>query len=187
LDELQLEAKQKVLRWRRNILDPDKTEVISQYTPEQVAFLKTIGIDYLGRYNPPTVDEDATDWYEAKTFELKIKGASSLPKVDEVLLRKQAGKSMNVAQQAVDTAYQWYQSQVTKTDVLDELASLDTALCEVKLQLLAKRGIMQRAKAAVVLGNRWFPEFKSRAVTDSVCNVAGTEVTFALGTEKVAY
>ena len=58
---------------------------------------------------------------------------------------------------------------------------------DYKKRLAEKRHILQRAKAAVVLGNRWFPEFKSRETADSKLILSEGEFTFALGTEKIPY
>jgi hypothetical protein len=187
LTDLKLSARQKVLKWRREQLDPDKTEVATVYTPEQLTFLRSLGVDHLGRYSPPTIDTESTDWYMAKTFAIKLKGASSLPKVDDVIARVSAGKALNQAQSAISEAYQWYWQHVAALDVLDEIASIDTALLETKRGLGQIRNGIQKAKASVILGNRWFPEFKSRDKADSIYKYADTEVAFELDTEKVAY
>jgi hypothetical protein len=179
--ELELEATQKVLKWIRTQLDPEKQEVETVFTPEQRTYLEKFGISYQGWYSPPVEKAEATDWYDARTFEIKIAGASSLPKVTEVVERAKTGKKLNAAQQVTWEAYQNFEATYQAHD----LRTVDTALNNVKKQLALVRRQINRARAAIVLGRRWLPEFKS--LDENVLEQDGVKYTFALGSEKVEY
>lgn len=177
LVELEAQANLKVLKYLRDLLDPQKEQVVSQYNPDQQAYLAKFHVDYRGWYTPPVEKAEPTDWYDAKTFEIKVKGASSLPSVKEVLERVATGKKLNAVAEMLYAAYAVYKDKT--------LEEIDAAISSNKLTLADVRRDLNRARCAIILGQRWLPEFKNR--DENKLNHEGFEFTFALGSEKVAY
>jgi len=175
--ELHLKAEQKVLGFRISELEPEKPVDIVGYSPEQATFLKEkAGITASG-YNPPVEKEAATDFYMAKEFELKASGFSSIPKVSEVQDRLKEKKKLTASAQLVADAIESHKKSWAS------LAKLKTKLEDVRGELVQVRSEIQKAKFAVVLGNKWFDEFTSRA--NCKLSVADVEYKFELGETKI--
>lgn len=152
-EELKLEAYQKVLNTKLAELEPEKK--IQGVSDEVAAFLKENGVTPSG-FNPPVEKAEATDFYMAKEFEIKASGFSSLPKVAEVEQKIKDKKKLAGAAELLANAIKEMKSVKTASSVKSELAN-------VRSQLVSVRSELQKAKFAVVLGNKWFEEFSSRA------------------------
>lgn len=160
--ELELEAKIKVLNFLKNELDPEGTKLQkTPYTPEQEAFLETNGIGRNG-YAPPTEKQEATDKYIAKEFEIKIAKHSSLPKVDEIRTKLKDGKAINAPGLLIKKGLEFYQANAANLSEEEQLKWLDENVIKLKVELIRLRNDMQKTKFAIMLGKKWFDEFTSR-------------------------
>jgi hypothetical protein len=104
----QYKAKIKVLTSLMKEIQPRESKKFKEmYGEEAASWLKTLGItDYSG-FNPPSVkvkSEDG-DFYYAPSIELKYKGAASIPSLNSVLKKAQAGKSLNVYETVMNNIY----------------------------------------------------------------------------------
>lgn len=162
VDELLLEGKLKALRYFREKLAPREARnealLSTKYSPEAAAYLTAIGIKPDGAYSPPTEKEEATDYYMAKTFALKIKGASSLPTVEDVQAAIAGGKRLTLGQHLVGWGIWLGESAFNAKD----LVSLNGMIEANQRALHAVRSKLQRIKFAIILGKRWPKEFNSR-------------------------
>jgi len=165
----------------------EEPEESSLYTPEQVEFLKQYGITSKG-YNPPKETEPETDRYSVKTFELKVKGFSSLPKVSEVVEMRTTGKGYASAPkramaEAIDRV------ERCTNNLTEEVKNdwLDCEIAQIKIRQKDIRNEIQRTKFSVILGKRWFDEFSTRedCVIDGVYKDYIVDVSFVLGEEIV--
>jgi hypothetical protein len=130
------------------------------FTEEQRAFLESQGIKN-GIFSPPSVREEAEDFYIAKEFKLDVAGFSRLPKVDEVKAKIAAKKKLNLCEAAMMEGIQ-LAAGATHLNKDVHLASLHSLLKKTQDNLRDLRSKIQRTKFAVILGHTWFSEFDSR-------------------------
>jgi hypothetical protein len=153
-------------------------------TPEQQAYLRTNGISENG-FNPPTAPMEATDFYMAHTFDIKVAGYSSFPKLSDVRDRRDAGKPQTKSGSLMLEALEIFEDDCSAVDDPGRLAWLDVMIAASKTILAAQRANIQRAKFAVTLAHRWFDEFSSRE--GCVIPLHDTKFTFEVNEEKVEY
>lgn len=122
-----------------------------------------------GSYCPPVESvHDEHDYYVAKTFKVKIKGASSIPKVETVENKIKNKKRLNFVEEFMKEA-------------LEECRSDD----EIKIQKLTKQQLKEtrryigETKFIIFVSGQWFEEFES--FDDCIFN----NITFEIGEERV--
>ena len=92
------ECRQKVLRYYIEKSDKELCDKNLSYTKEQIELLKTYSLDMKGIYHgiDNKVDDNGENEYECRFFEFALKGFSSLPKVEDVIIKmKESGKRLN--------------------------------------------------------------------------------------------
>ena len=187
LEEQKLKAKIKSIKWlmKDEFKDEDVEERKTSLTDAQVAFLLKNGIDAKkgGVYDPPVVKEEATDKYMVKYFDIKIKGLSSLPTVAKVREKIASSKKRTPVEELVEAGVDVYEG-IDETDKKKKYASAEGILKGLQSTLNKTRAKIQETKIAVIVGRRWFDEFKSREETS--LDLDGNVYTFDLGEEAVA-
>ena len=179
LQELSLQAELKVLRYYKDKLEEDVGTVKTSLSVEQEKFLEDNGIGKNG-FSPPSEKEQAEDFYLCKEFEIKVKGFSSLPKVEEVQDKMLKGK-LNGPGELMAPMVKWYDGLKQKDSV--KITLVQEKIQEKTSELLKVRSGIQRTKFAIILGKRWFDEFTSRE--NNVLTVDGKECTISLREVKV--
>jgi hypothetical protein len=190
--EQSLKAQIKVLKWLKSstLGDVDFTE--TSYTDEQLEFLTEQGIN--GKkgniYDPPTVSVESTDKYLAKSFEIKIDKMNSLPTVAKVMEKIAAGKSLTPVELLLEEGihiYEVFKKQLNSSSNNDQDISIwfETTIKLKQQKMLEIRRNIQQTKFAVILGKKWFDEFKSR--DDTEIEVDGRKFTFVLKEVEVKY
>lgn len=195
IDELRLEARIKTFKWAKSQLDPDgnKLKQATAMTPAQEAYLETQGIGAFG-FSPPVDKADPTDQYTAKTFELKIKGFSSLPKIEEVQAKLAAldeakkdptkkAKPLTPSQEIIAEALAVYDQDKKRSGTKALLALMDSRIKSAQAELRQVRSKIQRTKFGVVLGQRWFDELATRE--NAKIEHDGYEFTFSLKEKQI--
>lgn len=143
-------------------LDKSYTTVQSDLTPEQKAYLASVGVGDNG-FNPPSDPVEATDYYMAKTFDLKVAGWSSLPKVKDVEVKMDGGThKWKETEKIVSSAISLMKLSTQNCDESVVNGWLNSQIKTLKKRQLKLRSDIQSIKLSVLLGHRWFPEFSSR-------------------------
>ncbi len=184
-DEMTLMANLKAANAARAEIEPLTERGLGMnLTPEQEDFLKEKGVTKSG-FNPPTEKLDPTDFYMAKEFEVKIKGLSSLPKIEEVKTKIAGKKTLTVSQQLVADGLNRVEATLhhASNTKASKLSELDMMIRSEKGALAAVRSEIQRTKFAIILAKRWFDEFTSRE--DNKLTVDGNEFTIGVREVKV--
>lgn len=189
LEEMKIMADLKVFNYLRNEVEPkDERTIDDALTQEQEDYLKELGVTR-GGFNPPTEKLPSTDFYMAKEFEIKIKGLSSLPKVDEVV-KKTADKkaSLTTSQQLVAEALKvaasvYKPGEAPNSKEKTVLMGLDALILDSKNKLRELRTGIQKAKFAVLLGKTGFNDLNMR--TDNKLTVKGHDFTIDVREVKV--
>jgi hypothetical protein len=184
-----LAAQSKVWRGLMKELDPEgKVIQKTPFTSEQETFLNQYGIKN-GAYQPPTKKEPATDHIDIRTFEVKVGGFSSLPKLDDVRVALKSAKKINLPTQAMSVAiHKWDGIQTSLKGLTDKMTWIDTELNGVVLpDQRKKERELNEARMILALTGKWFADAKSRQDKQCTVNVGGQEyvVKFEMGTEQV--
>jgi hypothetical protein len=185
--ELELEAQLKALNYLRNEIDPDGKSKLGRgsLTSDQELYLESQGIGRNG-FSPPVEKVEATDFYMAKEFEIKMKGLSSLPSVKDVLEKNKKGGKLTPGMLLVKSGLDLFDQNLSKTasDTV-RIAFLDDEISKLKRELILVRSDIQETKFAIILGKKWFDEFPSREKSTLTLN--GIEYTLSVDETKVEF
>jgi len=166
-----LQGEKKVYDFYRKQLFPKESKSFVELLGQECAdWLKEVGVTDFNGFAPKVVSVESTDFYMSVILETKIKGLSSLPKVDDVLAKIVAKKELKLGDYVMADAIAKYQAQ-TESDLFKSLSEdqqkgiLKTYL-ETKSTILnkQKRKIMQQIaqiKFSLILSKKWFTEFKT--------------------------
>ncbi len=137
---------------------------------ECAAWLKEIGITDYNGFAPLTDTEESTDFYMSVNLATKIKGLSSLPKVEDVITKLKDGKALKISEFIMADAVRNYQA-VTESAQYKSLS--ETQQKEIlknyliiksnELNKLRRKALQEIAqiKFALILSKKWFKEFKT--------------------------
>lgn len=165
------QGEKKVYDHYRKLLFPKKSESYAEMLGEECAeWLKEIGITDYNGFAPKTVDEESTDFYMSVNLAIKIKGLSSLPKVEDVVAKLKAGTPLKLSEWVLSLPLKDYLRE-TESDMFKALPEeqqkevLNTYLVNKSKQMnVNKNKIMKdiaQIKFAVILSKKWFNEFTS--------------------------
>jgi hypothetical protein len=189
LEEHRLRASLKALKWLR-----DQNMVEGEQSPKtplsvlQTKLLQANGVDPVKNvFSPPVSHAKSTDFYMAKTFDIKVAGLSSLPKVEDVIAKVDGGqKKATKADTLVFAGVEAFRKAgLDNMPVAVKDSWLTDAIDKLTVELAAVRRYVQETKFAVVLGKKWFDEFPSLAETELA--VGDQRFTFELGEQKVFF
>lgn len=185
-----LQGEKKVYDYYRKSLFPKESKSFIEMLGQDAAnWLKEIGVTDFNGFAPKMDVEEAKDFYMSVVLATKIKGLSSLPKVEDVVTKIKAGKELKLCEWVMADAIKKYQAQ-TESELYKSLSEeqqkgvLKTYLT-TKSDLLNKnrrRALQEIAqiKFALILSKKWFSEFKSFDENKLSLNLDGQnlEVTF---------
>jgi hypothetical protein len=161
--EWELKGTLKALKAYRDKLLPTKAAPFGGLSTTQQEFLAEHYITANGF--SPKVERvvEPTDFYYAKEFEIKVKGVTSLPKLESVLDKKMNNKSLTKSESLVDLGIQLYErSGLASANSTVQLAWLTSTIEQKNTELFRVRKDIQETKFAVLLAKAWFDEFESR-------------------------
>lgn len=154
-----------------------KTSFTSNYFHEQIEYLYKNGIKEDGSYNPDSEKEDTTDFYLAKTFEIKVSGFSSIPKIEDVIKKKESGKKLNYCDSIISDNLTIFEN--------DSVEKIDSAIKDFNNIVKKVNSQIQKAKFSVILGKNKFKEFDGNE--GEVTLKDNIKVKFVFGEEKVKF
>lgn len=168
---VKIQGKKKVFDYFRKSLFPKESKsFIDMLGQEAADWLKEIGITDYNGFAPKVVEEESTDFYLSVNLETKIKGLSSLPKVEDVLTKIKDNKPLKISEWVMVDTIKKYIAQ-TESDLYKSLSDeqqkgvLKTYITtNSDILNVRKRKIMQeiaQIKFALILSKKWFTEFKS--------------------------
>jgi hypothetical protein len=195
---VKLQGDKKVYDYYRKSLFPKTSKSFLELglTQECVDWLKEIGITDFNGFAPKVVEEESTDFYLSVNLATKIKGLSSLPKVEDVVAKIKSGASLKLNEWVMADAIKKYLTQLD-SDMYKSLGEeqqkgvLKTYL-ETKSGILNKqrRKVLQeiaQIKFALILSKKWFTEFKTFDENKLSLKLDGQdlEITFDLSEKEV--
>jgi hypothetical protein len=168
---LKLQAEKKVFDYYRKALYPKESKSFIELIGQEAAdWLKTIGItDYNGF--APLVDlEESTDFYMSVNLATKIKGLSSLGKVEDVVAKLKSGAALKPGEAIMADSVKKYLAVLDSELYTASTADLQKEMLKNYLTSKStesnkkKRNAMQeiaQIKFALILSKKWFKEFKT--------------------------
>lgn len=170
--ELQkLQADKKVYDYFRKSLFPKESKSFVELLGQEAAdWLKTIGITDYNGFAPLTDTEESTDFYLSVNLETKIKGFSSLPKVEDVITKLKSGAALKPSEAIMSDAVKKYQAQL-ESEMYQSLNE-EQQKGILKTYLITKSDILNKKrkkalqeiaqiKFSLILSKKWFTEFKT--------------------------
>jgi len=181
LNKLQADAK--VYGYFKKTFDPKESKSFIEMLGQEAAdWLKTIGITDYNGYAPVSILAESTDCYMSVNLETKIKGLSSLPKVEDVIAKLIANKintdngklkdvkELKISEILMSNAIIKYQEQLS-SDIYKALTEeqqkevLKAYVTSKSSEVIKKKrivmGEISKIKFSLILSKRWFKEFIS--------------------------
>lgn len=180
LEDLKLSAKLKVFKYFLEERTPVVASDILTFAEEKQRFLEENWITKSG-FQPPTEHKIETDWYFAKSFEIKCKGLSSFPKVYDVVAKINNNKKLTKSDELIKIGIDEYRS-------FDGCIKdcLERRVVELKKEQLNIRHEIQQTKFAILVGKAWFSEFATRE-DELKIKIDDYEFTLCFGQEKIGF
>lgn len=152
---------------------------VELYGQEATDYLKEYGITE-GGFSPKKIKVDSGDSYMSKELATKLKGMSSIPKVEDVQTAIDKKKALSVP-------LQYLQAGIDMVDVADDLVALKK---RVKSNIDALMAEIVKTKFSVIIGKKWFKEFATLDENTYTvkCPYTGSEVlcTFELKEKEIS-
>jgi len=166
-----LQADNKVYgHYRKTLFPKESKSYVKDYGQEAADWLKEIGITDFNGFAPKTVAGETTDNYMSVNLFTKIKGLSSLPKVEDVLKKMNENKPLKLSESIMMNSINFVNILLNSEDLKklneDEFNKIiENHLITKSTELTKKkREIMQniaQTKFSIILSKKWFNEFKS--------------------------
>ena len=166
-----LQGDKKVYDFYKKELFPKTSKSFVDLLGKDVAdWLKLVGITDYNGFAPKVISAKSSDSYLSVNLDTKIKGLSSLPKVDVVKTKILAGTTLKLNEWVMSDALKKYMSQTTsdmfmslsgeqQTEVLRTYLTTKSDLLNVRRRKLLQE--IAEIKFALILSKKWFTEFKS--------------------------
>jgi len=175
------EAEMKYLKYKLTQYEPEKA-VSEAFTNEQNEYLKSQGVTANG-FSPPTDEEEATDYYYATEFDVKIAGYSSLPKIDDVLDKCKSGKKLTDSQAMVKSVIDSIDIDIAQGN--NPVPTIKNLINGAKKRLKTVRHTTQMSRFAILLSKKWFEDLDTR--DGATLELSGHNFTFSIRDIKVEY
>jgi hypothetical protein len=190
------QAEKKVYDYYKKTLFPKESKsFIDIYGQECTDWLTSIGITDFNGFQPKTIDAESTDFYMSVNLFTKIKGLSSLPKVEDVINKINSNTALKPNESLLEPYINNYLTQLnnemyTILSDVDKLKFLESYLkVKTEMVIFNKRITMQKIaelKYSLILSKKWFKEFKSFDENKLTLELDGKNVDFTFElTEKV--
>jgi hypothetical protein len=168
---LKLQGQKKVYDYFRKALFPKESKSYSDtYGIEASAWLKDLGVTDYNGFSPKTTAVPSTDFYMSVNLFTKVKGLSSLPKVEDVIAKLEKGAELKTSDWLLSGTILEYNAQINspmyqtlkadeQTKILQNyIISKSDDLNKARRQALCE---IAKIKFSLILSKKWFTEFKS--------------------------
>lgn len=168
---IKLQGRKKVYDYYRKNLFPKQSKSYAEtYGQEAADWLKQNGItDYSG-FSPKTTAAESTDFYMSVNLFTKVKGLSSLPKVEDVIANMAKGPITKPSEWVMAVAIDEYMQQINSPLFMsmkpeDQHKALQIYIITQSDLLNKERRAALReiakTKFSLILSKKWFKEFNS--------------------------
>ena len=168
---LKLQSDKKVYDYFRKSLFPKTSKSFVELLGHECSdWLKEIGITDYNGFAPKVTEEESTDFYMSVNLATKVKGLSSLPKVEDVISKIRSGSTLKLNEWIMSNAINKYFAQ-TESEMFNSL-SIEQKEGVLRTYLITKSDILNKnkrkvmqsiaeTKFSIILSKKWFAEFQS--------------------------
>jgi hypothetical protein len=168
---LKLQGQKKVYDYFRKSLFPKESKSYSEtYGDEASAWLKELGVTDYNGFSPKTTAVPSTDFYMSVNLFTKVKGLSSLPKVEDVIAKLEKNAELKTSDWLLANTIQEYMAQINSSMYQSLKADEQTKI--LQNYIISKSDELNKARRAalceiakikfsLILSKKWFTEFKS--------------------------
>ena len=182
-----LKASQKVFNYYEKLHFPKVSEsLINVYGEEVTNWLKELGITDSG-FNPKVTEVKSGDVYYSLSMDIKAKGLSQLPSINDVTKKLADKKTLTISQQLIYDAMMEYDSFITSKIYLENENKeelLEVWLKNKKKFIVSKtRQLMtqiSKIKFGIILGQVWFNDLESIEDIKMKLTLDGKEIDFEI-------
>jgi uncharacterized protein YegL len=163
-DLCRMQAMNKVFKASK---DSKSVSMVEKYGEEATNWLNGLGFTDFSGFSPKLKKAEPKDSYVAIELLVKIKGLSSLPKVDDVVKKVATGKPLTISESLINEAIFDYNTMIRLTESLKKSnpgVCDDFIAAKVKEVNDNKKNLMReisKQKFSMILSRKWFHEFKS--------------------------
>ena len=196
----EMKALEKVWKYYENKHFPRVSEgFVNLYGADGEKWLKELGLTQYNGFAPKTTSAKASDMYMAVELKTKIAKHITLPKVDVVIAKYLANKSLNPAETLMAVAIKDYEYLINSavylslTDHASKDNVLHTLLSSAKTNIrVERRKLLQeiaQIKFALILSKKWFEEFNSfdeNKLTMTMNGSGDVQFTFDMVEKEIA-
>lgn len=134
-----------------------ESEYNKRFGTEASEWLRSEGITSYSGFSPKTVVAESLDFIVSKELDIKVKGLSSLPKVEEVMKGK-GGQGAILMNQYIEEVKEYKETNGSEKEFQKFLTRRLEECQENSRELILKSA---KIKMAVIVGQTWFIEFKT--------------------------
>lgn len=147
---------------------------------ERENYLESLGIVNGEPYTPKTEIVKSNDFYMALYLETKIEKFSNLPKIEDVLRKRELGKSMTVSEAYMD----YIMSHIEDELKVNSLENLAESYKEYHKEVITD---ISQIKFAIIVSRMWFPDLNGFDDDTVKVNINGNELNmkFVFSEKKV--
>lgn len=168
---IKLQGRKKVYDYYRKSLFPKESKSYAEtYGQEAAEWLKQNGITDYNGFSPKTTAAESTDFYMSVNLFTKVKGLSSLPKVEDVIANMAKGPITKPSEWVMAVAIEEYNQQINSPLFMsmkpeDQQKALQNYIITKSDELnKARRAALReiaKTKFSLILSKKWFKEFKT--------------------------
>lgn len=191
---VKLQGDKKVYDFYKKTLYPKTSKSFVELLGQEAAdWLKEVGVTDFNGFAPKVTSAEATDFYMSVVLDTKIKGLSSLPKVDDVVAKIKSGAALKLNEWVMADAVKKYlaqlDSEMYKSLSEEQQKGVLKTYLETKSGILNKqrRKVLQEIaeiKFSLILSKKWFTEFKSFDENQLAVNFDGQDLNFTFALDE---
>lgn len=154
----------------------DEMRPVANYSEATTRWLAEQGITVNG-FAPRRVQDAVQDVIIGRQLNFKVKGYSTLPTVDSVLIKLSNGKPLNGPEQLMATAMQRVEIEALHPDTASHKARLTSLIEDTEDSIRTLSYILSQVVFTIIVGQTWFtdmPDMNSNVVTLPGSNVTVT-------------
>jgi len=168
---IKLQGRKKVYDYYRKALFPKESKSYAgTYGQEAAEWLQQNGITDYNGFAPKTTAAESTDFYMSVNLLTKVKGLSSLPKVEDVVAHMAKGPITKPSEWVMAVAIEEYNQQINSPIFMslppeEQRKVLQNYITKKSDELnKARRAALReiaKTKFSLILSKKWFKEFKT--------------------------
>lgn len=147
-----------------------ETKSGTNYTAEQYAYLKTLGIDSYKGYSPLTELDKSGDFYYATSLISAVEKFSSIPKIEDVLKKRESGKAFTRSEEFMNFVMELVDNQVNLVGDVEKVELLKGMFDDYSKNVNKLLSDIAQKKFSLILSRKWFADKKD--FDDNVVEVA---------------